>query len=97
MISALLQQITITLCCLKDYSLNHTDSCLQKKRDWDNRSLYLFAKTRYVYAVWYEACCRTDPATPGLLINFIQYFGLGNIFFSFCYTPSKYAVREIRP
>ena len=54
--SGLLQHITITLGCPKYFNLNHTDTCLLKKKDWHNTELYFFAKTRYMYAVSYEAC-----------------------------------------
>ena len=39
--------------------LNQTDACLHKKGGWHNTAPNLFAKTRYMYAVSYEACIRS--------------------------------------
>ena len=52
---SLLQHITITQCCQKDFSLNHTDTRLYKKRDRHNTAPHMFDKTRYMYAVSSEA------------------------------------------
>ena len=51
-----MQHITITKCCQKDISLNHTDTRLYKKRDWHNTAPHMFYKTRFMYAVSSEAC-----------------------------------------
>ena len=64
LVLSLLQHITITLCCQKVYNLNQTDTCLHKKEDQHNTAPYLFAKTRYMYAVLYEAC-RICPSFSG--------------------------------
>ena len=50
-----MQHITITQCCQKEFSLNHTDTCLHKKKDWHNTAPYIFEETRYMYAVLCEA------------------------------------------
>ena len=51
LLSALLQHITITLCCRKNYNINHADTCLHKKRDWHNTALKVCQDEVYVCGV----------------------------------------------
>ena len=67
LVLSLLQHMTINQCYQKIYNLEHTDTRLHKKRDLHYTAPYLFVKTRYMYAVSYEAW-----PNPSLLRNFFS-------------------------